>query len=91
MLSARSARITAGSGRVLSDAAGHADVRTGTLFLSITGWSQPLLWTRSRRNRSISSIRGAGSCPSAVSAAIFTVRSVRIMKLLKERRKVRGR
>ena len=34
---------------------------------------------------------GAGSCPSAVSAAIFTVRSVRIMKLLKERRKVRGR
>ena len=88
MLSARSARITAGSGMVLSDAAGHADVRTGTLFLSITGLSQPLLWTRLRRNRSISSIRGAGSCPSAVSAAIFTVRSVRIMILLKGRRKV---
>ena len=66
MLSARSARITAGSGRVLSDAAGHADVRTGTLFLSITGWSQPLLWTRSRRNRSISSIRGAGSPGSRI-------------------------
>ena len=91
MLSARSARITAGSKKVLSGSAGHADVRTGRSFPSIMGWSQLLLWTRSRKNRSISSIRGAGSCPSAVSAAIFTARSVRIMKSLRERRKVPGR